>query len=168
MTVSGTGGDRAIVAVGRILLRSVRAVDAVARVGGDEFAVLLPETSASQALVLARRIAGHVVGHSDESILGLAVSIGITELDPTGDDELTDALAAADAALYRAKAAGGGHIAVAGLTEPLESSSGRSRSWTKRGSSTGERRASTHLKRNVGRKERHPQCRYEFATTTWR
>lgn len=116
-------GDRAIVAVGRILLRSVRAVDAVARVGGDEFAVLLPETSASQALVLARRIAGHVVGHSDESILGLAVSIGITELDPTGDDELTDALAAADAALYRAKAAGGGHIAVAGLTEPLESSS---------------------------------------------
>lgn len=116
-------GDRTIVAVGRILLGSVRAVDAVARVGGDEFAVLLPETSASQALVLARRIASHVVSHRDESIRGIAVSIGITELNTTGEDESVHALAAADAALYRAKAAGGGHIAVAGSLEPLASTS---------------------------------------------
>ena len=116
-------GDRAIVAVGRILLRSVRAVDSVARVGGDEFAVLLPETSAHQASVLARRIARHVADHREESIRGLAVSIGITELEATGQTESLDVLAVADAALYRAKAAGGGHIAVAGSLEPAASTS---------------------------------------------
>jgi diguanylate cyclase (GGDEF)-like protein len=114
-------GDRAIVAVGRILLRSVRAVDSVARVGGDEFAILLPETSARKAAVLAQRIARHVADHDEESIRGLTVSIGITELDATGQAESPDALAVADAALYRAKAAGGGHIAMAGIPEPSPS-----------------------------------------------
>jgi len=106
-------GDRAIVAVGRILSTSVRAVDAVARVGGDEFVVLLPETSATEASALARRIVGHVAELSDWSIGALTVSIGITELEATEERESECVFAAADAALYRAKAAGGGLVAVA-------------------------------------------------------
>ena len=106
-------GDRAIVAVGRILSTNVRAVDAVARVGGDEFMVLLPETSATAASVLARRIVRHVAEHSDRSIGALTVSIGITELEAMEERESGDVLEAADAALYRAKAAGGGLVAVA-------------------------------------------------------
>ena len=124
-----------------ILLRSVRAVDSVARVGGDEFAVLLPETSAHQASVLARRIARHVADHREESIRGLAVSIGITELEATGQTESLDVLAVADAALYRAKAAEAGTSPWPGRWSQRRRRHGTPRSWMERGSSTGERRA---------------------------
>lgn len=106
-------GDHALVAVCRTLLKNVRAIDAVARVGGDEFAVLLPETSAAQASALSQRILTEVAGHSDALTGKLAVSIGIAELNATADVESDDMLAAADAALYRAKAAGGGRAAIA-------------------------------------------------------
>jgi len=117
-------GDRAIVAVGRILVKHVRAMDTVARVGGDEFAVLLPETSATRASVLSRRILKEVARHNNELTGSLAVSIGITELNASAEVKSDDMLAAGDAALYRAKAAGGGHaaVALAGL-EPTTSRS---------------------------------------------
>lgn len=105
-------GDRALLAVCRALLKSVRAIDAVARVGGDEFAVLLPETSAAQASALSHRILTEVARHSHALTGKLAVSIGISELNAS-DVESDDMLAAADAALYRAKAAGGGRVAIA-------------------------------------------------------
>ena len=110
-------GDRAILAVSRVLLQNVRAIDAVARVGGDEFAVLLPETTETQASTLSRRILEGVARHGDTSIGELAVSIGVTELDAGAEADLDDMLAVADAALYRAKAAGGGHVAVARVAQ---------------------------------------------------
>lgn len=113
-------GDRAIIAVGRILATNVRAVDAVARVGGDEFAVLLPETPAIQASALSQRILKEVARYSDALTGGLAVSIGITELDATAEAKLDAMLAAGDAALYSAKAAGGGHAALA-VARPRQS-----------------------------------------------
>jgi two-component system cell cycle response regulator len=106
-------GDQAIVAVSRILSHNVRAMDVVARVGGDEFVVLLPETSAEQASALSRRILEEVARHRIGLTGSLAVSIGIAELNSSAevDPDSNDMLAAADAALYRAKAAGGGHVA---------------------------------------------------------
>lgn len=115
-------GDHALVAVCRTLLKSVRAIDAVARVGGDEFAVLLPETSAAQASALSQRILTEVAQRADALTGKLAVSIGIAELNATSDLESDDMLAAADAALYRAKAAGGSRVAIA-RPEPVASRS---------------------------------------------
>jgi len=108
-------GDHALLAVCQILLKNVRAIDAVARVGGDEFAVLLPETSAAQASALSQRILTEVARYSDALTgnLAVSISIGIAELNATADVEVEDVLAAADAALYRAKAAGGGRVAIA-------------------------------------------------------
>jgi diguanylate cyclase (GGDEF)-like protein len=105
-------GDSALVDLSRILLKNVRAIDAVARIGGDEFAVLLPETSASQTWALSERILADVAGHRDSRNGRLAVSIGISELSTT-DEETDGMLASADAALYTAKAAGGGQAVVA-------------------------------------------------------
>jgi diguanylate cyclase (GGDEF)-like protein len=112
-------GDRAIVAVARILLDNVRAGDAVARMGGDEFAVLLHEASATQAMALAGRIQRQLASRRDALIGALAVSIGITELDAGTHEGWEDVLAVADAALYRAKSAGGGQfVMVAAARQP--------------------------------------------------
>ena len=107
-------GDGALVAVGRALLDNVRTIDVVARIGGDEFAVLMPEASAAQASALSQRVLTEVAWQGDLRASGLAISIGIAELNSATDVEPDDLLVAADAALYRAKAAGGGveHFAV--------------------------------------------------------
>ena len=106
-------GDRALIGLSRILSKNVRAIDAVARVGGDEFAVLLPQTSASQTWALSQRILADVARYRDRATGPLAVSIGISELSTAADVESDGMLAAADAALYGAKAAGGGHAVIA-------------------------------------------------------
>jgi diguanylate cyclase (GGDEF)-like protein len=107
-------GDHALLEIGRILSKNARAIDAVARVGGDEFAVLLPQTSASQTWALSERILTDVAGYRDSRNGRLTVSIGISELSATMNVASDGPLASADAALYRAKAAGGGQAVMAG------------------------------------------------------
>jgi len=75
--------------------------------------VLLPQTSASQTWALSQRILADVAGCRVGRDEPLAVSIGISELKGTTDAEPEGLLASADAALYRAKAAGGGRAVIA-------------------------------------------------------
>lgn len=91
------------------LVRShVRDVDVSGRIGGEEFAVLLPETDRAGAASVAERmresLSGSGIGISDESSIRVTSSFGVAELaaGQSGDDLLR----AADAALYRAKAEG--------------------------------------------------------------
>ncbi len=107
-------GDNALAAVGRTLSRNVQAIDLVARIGDDEFAVLLPKTSAAQASALSQRILTEVARRDDGLTGKLAISIGIAELNAAVDVESDGPLAAVDEAFYRAKAARGGHAAVGG------------------------------------------------------
>jgi diguanylate cyclase (GGDEF)-like protein len=111
-TFGHRAGDRALGRVGRILSKNTRAIDAVARLGGDEFAVLLPQTSASQSWALSQRILEDVAGCREGRDRPFAVSIGISELNPTTEESSDDLMASADAALYRAKAAGGGQAVI--------------------------------------------------------
>ncbi len=99
-----TGGDRVFVVIAAALQQCVRSEDIVCRIGGEEFALVLPGTDAVQAKVLFDRIAGVIRRPLDERGdigLGLSVSAGIASLQPAeGADGL---MTRADRALYEAK-----------------------------------------------------------------
>jgi diguanylate cyclase (GGDEF)-like protein len=98
-------GDGALRAVAQICKKTVRNVDILARVGGEEFAVLLPETGLEQAWLAAERLRLNVaraVLRSRAGVLRLTVSLGVGAVgDETKDFE--DLLRAVDSALYTAK-----------------------------------------------------------------
>jgi diguanylate cyclase (GGDEF)-like protein len=117
------GGDEALREVAARIESQVRASDTAARFGGDEFAVLMPGAGAAEARRLAERIRAAVTRSPVEAGPGLhlpvSVSIGLAALaPPPGAGDLKalaeQLLAEADAALYRAKAAGRDRIEVHG------------------------------------------------------
>ncbi len=102
-------GDAVLKAVAGELSQGLRDIDLLGRLGGEEFAAILPETDPQHALQVAERLRRAVQALSftgeDGSRLHLTLSIGMAERLP-GEVRLEDLLARADRALYRAKAAG--------------------------------------------------------------
>ena len=100
-------GDMAISWVAKACQEDQRASDIVGRIGGEEFALLLPETDLAQAKFVAERIRKKVESHSlaSNETFALAVSIGVATatLSMAGIDAL---MSAADQALYEAKSKG--------------------------------------------------------------
>ena len=98
-------GDRTLVGVATALGESLRNVDTPARMGGDEFCILLPQQTASRAKVLADRLAANIERVESPAPQPLRVSIGVVSC-PQHATEAEDLLELADGAMYRAKAAG--------------------------------------------------------------
>ncbi len=103
-------GDRALCRLGQILRDCCRAIDTAARHGGDEFALVLPETSMTAATLVAHRICDLLAKDNEEPML--SVSVGVASY-PKDADTIGTLLYAADRALYgmkekRARAAGAG------------------------------------------------------------
>lgn len=100
-------GDEVLRSVGRVLAEAVRRNDFVARYGGDEFAVLVPDAMAAEAAAMAERLRAAVAQHdftADRSVARTTVSLGVAQaLVVDGHDAL---LRHADEALYAAKNAG--------------------------------------------------------------
>ncbi len=88
---------------------AVRPSDLVARMGGDEFVVVMPETDLDAALQIAERLRSRI---GDTAIEGVAVtiSIGAAASRPEVEEELDATLQRADAALYKAKGGGGNRV----------------------------------------------------------
>ncbi len=97
-------GDRVLRELGDLLRRTVRSGDRVCRYGGEEFAIMLPETRVEQALCLAERVCQVVREHA-WTVCGVTVSVGVAASTGGPSDSISLA-AAADRALYAAKRAG--------------------------------------------------------------
>lgn len=116
-------GDRALKAISRTLSVFLREYDLIGRFGGEEFALLLPQTRAVDAYRIAERIRAYIAAMpidtgsdiNDEPVT-ITVSIGVAALgvrwDTSSATQLTDLIAAADAALYRAKRDGRDQVCV--------------------------------------------------------
>jgi diguanylate cyclase (GGDEF)-like protein/PAS domain S-box-containing protein len=96
-----TAGDAYLKTVADVIVRRLRLSDVVGRIGGDEFAVLLPHTSVAQAQQLAQTLVEQV-----EAVSPGGICIGIAMITA---DTVDDALERADRAMYRAKRNGGNH-----------------------------------------------------------
>jgi len=108
-------GDVALRAAAGALGTGLRPSDLLGRFGGEEFTVVLPGTGAVEAHRIAERLRQAVAEATvlvGDVRVPLSVSLGVAVLGRHGDD-LTDLLAAADAALYRAKDAGRNRVSVA-------------------------------------------------------
>ncbi|MBR0685915.1 GGDEF domain-containing protein [Bradyrhizobium manausense] len=114
-TYGHQAGDQVLVGIAICISDSVRrAGDCAARYGGEEFAVLLPNSSAADAFRIAETIRAKVQGWSDVEA-GSTVSCGIASLAPTAGMDWAILVAAADKALYAAKAGGRNRSVVASL-----------------------------------------------------
>jgi diguanylate cyclase (GGDEF)-like protein len=102
-------GDEVLCKVARVLEAGTREVDIVARVGGDEFAILLPGADAKASGTIARRLCDAVHEELAEQGVGLAVSIGVA-VGPDAGHTLEDLWQAADGAMYVAKRDGGNAV----------------------------------------------------------
>jgi len=113
-TLGHAAGDRYLQLIGQVLVRHVRTLDVVGRQGGDEFLVILPMTSAAEALVFINRLQGGLKDlASQHPEFGLAtLSFGIAEA-PRHGRTPTAVLAAADSALYAAKRGGRNLVEIA-------------------------------------------------------
>jgi len=109
-------GNRAIMALADAVREELRDTDFAARYGGDEFVVLLPQTSESHGALFAERLRRRLIEVSQEAGLPVRGSIGVAavaadELD--SPEAAEDLLRRADEALYRAKRSGRDRVEVA-------------------------------------------------------
>ncbi|WP_187470980.1 sensor domain-containing diguanylate cyclase [Luteimonas viscosa] len=107
-------GDVVLKRIAALLRVSVREADLPARYGGDEFAVLLVDTDTTRAMQVAERIRQEAAQQTFDAEPGLRCTLSIGVAEVTADDATLDAwVHAADAALYRAKAAGRNRVVAA-------------------------------------------------------
>lgn len=107
-----SAGDTVLRQIAETMSRTARATDIVARVGGEEFAVLLPSTVVDAALEIAERLRLSVASHHvevDGKRISITISIGVSTM-ASGISGIDELLKRADIALYEAKRRGRNQI----------------------------------------------------------
>ncbi len=110
-------GDQALMRLARVLQDSLRSIDLCGRYGGEEFVIMLPQTDKKGSALVASRLIEKVADISLDGVVGagkkrLTCSIGVA-MYPDDGKRLQDLVAAADAALYKAKGAGRNRVEMA-------------------------------------------------------
>jgi diguanylate cyclase (GGDEF)-like protein len=102
-------GSRALIRLADVLRLSCRSMDTAARFGGDEFALVLPETGEAAARQVGVRVCQRLATDGENPVLSVSIGVAIYPRDGDSSEAL---LGTADKALYVAKARGGGGVVV--------------------------------------------------------
>jgi diguanylate cyclase (GGDEF)-like protein len=108
-------GDEVLKAISRIILGGTRKSDIVVRYGGDEFAILLPETGAANAAIKGdscRKLIGNTEIEAEGHRIRVTTSVGIAACSPSQPMTVESLIQAADEALYQSKRAGRNRLTV--------------------------------------------------------
>ena len=111
-TYGHQAGDEVLRQVGGVISSSFRQSDVYGRLGGEEFAVLLPNTPLDTARDIAEQLVKTISNMVTEPVQGLTASLGVACSNPQ-DQDLHSLMNTADKALYRAKAQGRNQVVVA-------------------------------------------------------
>jgi two-component system cell cycle response regulator len=123
-TYGHQAGDDAIQRLSKVLQAETRGIDVVARIGGEEFAIILVETNLSGGLEVAERLRGAIAEIEIPQVGHMTASFGVAEF-PTSATSAPDILKAADIALYQAKGSGRNKVVAfdAMIANPMTSES---------------------------------------------
>lgn len=114
-------GDEILVDIANVLINNTRPYDSVARFGGEEFIILLPNTSIDKAKIIAEhlrlKIENHDYNFNENDAVEVTASFGATECDLVKDGWL-QILKRVDSGLYHAKAAGRNRVIVYNTNNP--------------------------------------------------
>ena len=130
-TYGHLAGDQVLKELARSVENALRDYDRAGRFGGEEFSLLLPQTRAVDAFRIAERVRANIAGLSiivpgatGGERVHVTVSIGVAALDSGGKREYAELMAAADAALYRAKSGGRDQVQMISTTRGVSAISG--------------------------------------------
>lgn len=110
-TLGHSAGDAVLRDFADVVVGAVRRTDVFARVGGEEFALCMPETKLPEAILVAEKIRHTLEAHSFPFDLRITASLGLAELQ--AEQDLKDLYETADKALYKAKGLGRNRVEVA-------------------------------------------------------
>ena len=130
-TYGHLAGDEVLKGIARSLDSALREYDRAGRFGGEEFSLLLPQTRAVDAFRIAERVRANIAGLSiivpgatAGERVHVTVSIGVAALDSGSKRDYSELMAAADAALYRAKSGGRDQVQMISTTRGVSAISG--------------------------------------------
>jgi diguanylate cyclase (GGDEF)-like protein len=109
-------GDEVLKSVARLIQNQTRSVDVAARYGGEEFCMLLPDTDAASAEIIAERIRKGIEGMAIEyegQKMSITLSLGVAQYDPNRDLAGKSVIDRADKAMYLSKQSGRNRVMVA-------------------------------------------------------
>ena len=120
-TYGHAGGDEVLRRFVTTVRERLRGADVIGRIGGEEFALMLPETDLAGAIALAERVRTDIQDLNvrwDKRTINVTVSIGVAMLNKD-DKDIHDIMVRADKALYTAKAEGRNRVMISGRTADL-------------------------------------------------
>jgi diguanylate cyclase (GGDEF)-like protein len=126
-----TAGDKILEVIGRLVNGALRNTDLAFRYGGDEFAIILPQSASNDAFIVAERVRGRIAAEMNKKDVKISASLGLASWPSDGvtSDELVNA---ADRALYYAKETGGNRTCVASKMLPSLTASATTRTTTEK------------------------------------